>query len=265
MTSTANMKQHLIFISRQITKFEKILSDSPPGTLYIRTNRTGRIICTKYLKESDGSSHEIYLGIQNSEITPLANKRYAQIALRDLYKEKKLLERNLTYHSEKRQLEQFLRRHPAILTMISPGLRPMDQLAREWAEQPYPRSTKYPDALKYPTVIPKLLVRSKAEADLAGRFQHFGVPFHYEELLSANGEELAMDFVLLNARTGRKYYWDHRGMSDDPAYLQKVHYCEKRYLEMGIIPWVNLIVTTETRNDPLDIPWVDELIQHFLL
>ena len=136
---------------------------------------------------------------------------------------------------------------------------------KEWSMQPYRRNEKYPEGLKYSTIIPDLKVRSKAEADLVSRYCHFNIPFRYEEVNIINGEALAIDFTLLNIVSGRKLYWDHRGLSDDPGYLKKVHHCEKLYLEAGIIPWVNMIVTTETKDAPLDLQWVDTLIEFFLL
>ena len=74
-----------------------------------------------------------------------------------------------------------------------------------------------------------------------------------------------MDFTLLNVRSGSIYYWDHRGLSDDLQYLKKTHYCEEQYLKKDIIPWVNLIVTTETKDHPLDIQWVNQLIEYYLM
>ena len=109
------------------------------------------------------------------------------------------------------------------------------------------------------------MVRSKAESDLVAQFRQYGVPFRYEEMINCGGTELAMDFTLLNVRTASIYYWDHRGLSDDVKYLEKVHYCEKLYQKVGIIPWVNLIVTTESKDHPLDIQWVRNLIEYYLL
>ena len=171
----------------------------------------------------------------------------------------------LAYKYRSNKLEHFIKTHPEILDLISPNLRPMGQLAQEWSEEPYNRSQKHPETLKYSTVVRGLFVRSKAESDLVSRFVHFGVPFRYDEIYTINNEEVAIDFTLLNVRAGRKLYWDHRGMADDPGYLQKVHFCERIYLAAGIIPWVNMIVTSETKDTPLDIQWVDTLINYYLL
>ena len=196
------------------------------------------------------------LKIPNGTILDIINQDGSQ---------KKLVDKAIALYQRGSRLDEFIKAHPELMNLISPGLRPLNQLAREWMEKPYERNNKYPEDLRFSTVVPNLYVRSKAEADLVSRFMHFGVPFHYEEIQRIGREELAIDFTLLNVRAGRKLYWDHRGMADDPDYLKKTHYCEKLYLEAGIIPWVNMIVTAETKDSPLDIQWVDKLIDFYLL
>ena len=264
MTNITNLILRSNYLARQIGRMEQILKASPEGKLYLKKYKN-KIIYTKYAPMPDGTFKETYLNKGHPELAALANKKYAEKALADLYSEKRLVDKAIAFYQRSRQLDQFIDLHPEILDLISPVLRPLDQFAREWMEKPYQRSKKHPEDLKYPTVVPDLLVRSKAEADLVSRFFHFGVPFHYEEIQTINQEELAIDFTLLNVRAGRKLYWDHRGMADDPDYLRKTHYCEKLYLEAGIIPWVNMIVTAETKDSPLDIQWVDQLIGYYLL
>ena len=265
MINIKNLKLRSSYLARQIARMEQILTSSPEGKLYLKKRGNGNPFYTKYEQMPNSMLQEIYVSPDHPELTALANKRYAEQALKDLYPEKKLIDKAISLYQRESRLDHFIKAHPEILNLISPGLRPLDQIAREWMEQPYDRNKKYPEDLKFSTVVPDLLVRSKAEADLVSRFIHYGVPFHYEEVQIIDREELAIDFTLLNVRAGRKLYWDHRGMADDPDYLKKTHYCEKRYLEAGIIPWINMIVTVETKANPLDLQWVDSLIEFYLL
>ena len=265
MTNITNLILRSNYLAKQIGRMEQILKASPEGKLYLKKRSSGIPFYTKYEQISDGTLQETYLSPQHPEFTALANKRYAELVLKDLYPEKKLVDKAIALYQRGSRLDEFIKAHPELMSLISPGLRPLTQLAQEWMEKPYERSNKYPEDLRFTTVVLKLLVRSKAEADLVSRFMHFGVPFHYEEIQRIGQEKLAIDFTLLNVRAGRKLYWDHRGMADDPNYLRKTHYCEKLYLEAGIIPWVNMIVTAETKDSPLDIQWVDKLIDFYLL
>ena len=135
----------------------------------------------------------------------------------------------------------------------------------DWKNAEYNKSMKYPEKLIYTTVVPTLKVRSKSEADIVSRMEYYGVPYHYEELVLINNAYYAMDFTCRNIRTKQTWYWDHRGMMDNPDYIRKVISCENAYLSEGIIQGINLIVTTETKDNPLDLQWVDELIQFYLL
>ena len=125
-----------------------------------------------------------------------------------------------------------------------------------WKQTPYNRNMKYPDQLKFTTVVTDLLVRSKAEADIISRLEYYGVPYHYEEIQKIDNIPIAMDFTCLNLSTRQKIYWDHRGMLDNEAYIQKTLKCDAIFLNAGIVPWINLIVTTETKECPLEYPFL---------
>ena len=79
-----------------------------------------------------------------------------------------------------------------------------------------------------------------------------------------NRERIAIDFVCLNVHTGMLWYWDHQGMMDNAEYVKKTLHNEELLYSAGIIPWVNMIVTTETSSIPLDVQWVETIIKYYL-
>ncbi len=243
---------------------EEIINAAPQGFLSVR-KRKYSFEYSKTIRLPNGSFKEVFLKKEHPDIKPLAEKAYAEKELADLRREEKFVAREIRFLSEERKAPAFLISHPGIQRLLSPALQSLPDYAREWSSKSYRKNQKYPEQLKYKTVIDGLLVRSKAEADLVCQFQHYGIPFRYEELMFVGDQELAMDFTLLNVRSGSIYYWDHRGLSDDLQYLKKTHYCEEQYLKKDIIPWVNLIVTTETKDHPLDIQWVNQLIEYYLM
>ena len=214
----------------------------------------------------DGTRVEKYVNRQEMpEAINIARRMYAQKQLEDLKCQKHFLENIIKYQTHESAGDRFLAAHPGINSLISSGMPPQNDWAAQWKKQPYPRNMQYPDKLIYSTVVPDLKVRSKSEADIVACFELYKVPYHYEELTDFNGTTLATDFTCLNVKSGNIWYWDHRGMMDDPSYINKTLYCDSVYLKAGVIPFINLIITTETKEHPLDIQWVKRLIEYYLI
>ena len=87
-------------------------------------------------------------------------------------------------------------------------------------------ATSHPDAA--PGFLPQtksfkasngVTVRSKAELYIMNRLltvRHFDV--YYERPLTARGQTRYPDFTIRNKRTNTVFYWEHFGMTDNPAY-----------------------------------------------
>lgn len=198
------------------------------------------------------------------EAAKIARYMVAKYRLRDVNKVLKVLGAFKKALEGPFSFDIYLRKHPWLQAFLDTPLDLEDELLI-WKKQKYERNMKYPEGIKYTTIVPDLKVRSKSEADIVARLENFGVPYHYDEVSYINGVRINVDFVCMNVTTGKIWYWDHRGMLDNPSYIEKTLFCEKQFLNAGIILGKNLIVTTETANDPLSIPDVDAMIQLYLL
>lgn len=267
VTNLRNLSFRLQQLDLEIENCRKQLALAPEGSVFSRKITEDTYRYFKRVRLSDGSEKELYLGKKDrTEAVALAQKMHTEKRLQDLLQEKKLLRSVLTYQDTEPAADTFLKSHPGISKLLAESQE--NKLSDDnlrWKAMPYDRNPNYPEQLKYPTIIPGLLVRSKAEADIVSRLEFFGVPYHYDEVMNFNGKKIAMDFLCLNITTGNIWYWDHRGMLNHPDYIRKTLYCENIFLNAGIVPWINMIVTTETLEHPLDLQWVDLLIQHFLL
>ncbi|MBR3402930.1 MAG: hypothetical protein IKG67_11915 [Parasporobacterium sp.] len=267
ITNLRNLTFRLQQLDLEIEDCRQQLALAPEGAVFSRRISEDTYRYFKRVRFSDGSEKELYLGKKaRSEAVALARKMFTEKHLQDLLQEKKLLRSILTYQNTEPAADTFLKSHPGIGKLLAENQE--NKLSAEslcWKTMPYDRNPNHPEQLKYPTIMPGLLVRSKAEADIVSRLEYFGVPYHYDEVMNFNGIKIAMDFLCLNITTGNIWYWDHRGMLDRPDYIRKTLYCENIFLNAGIIPGINMIVTTETLDHPLDLQWVDQLIQHFLL
>ena len=73
------------------------------------------------------------------------------------------------------------------------------------------------------------------------------------------------DFIVLNVRTRKEYYWEHLGMLDDSNYVDHSFRKIAIYEKNGLIPGENLILSFESASAPLDILLLKQLIQKFCL
>ena len=64
-----------------------------------------------------------------------------------------------------------------------------------------------------------------------------------------DGITIYPDFVIRHPVTGEYYYWEHFGIMDEEDYRN--HACKKinLYCKNEILPFVNLIMTFETKNN----------------
>ena len=266
MTNRHNLKMRLQFLEKEILILQSQLSNAPKGTIVSRRMPDGTYKYYRRLALPNKSYKEFYLGNQNrKEALQLAEKMIAEKKIRDYQNEKRLLQRELAFQEKEPEAEVFLRQHQGIAALLREQEKQSEDPGLKWKNTPYNRSLKYPENLKYTTIVPGLMVRSKSEAMIVASLERHGVPYHYDECIIINGEQIAIDFVCLNVRTGVIYYWDHRGMLDNLNYINKTLYCENLFLNNGYIPWINMIVTTETQDHPLDLQWVDIIIEQYLI
>ena len=265
MESIHSISSRILYLQNEIEKKKQFVESIPPGKIFSRQDAYGIYRYFKGMKV-DGDFREIYLGKGSSdEIKVLAKKRIAELEIKDMQEELKRLKTVQKIRQQQSHVSHYLENHPGIAAVLKEDIDADANWGQIWKNQRYNRNFKYQEELKFSTVVPGLLVRSKSESVILGRLEHFNVPYHYDEIETVNGMQLAIDFTCMNVRTRRKWYWDHRGMLDDPVYIKKTLYCERQFLNGEIIPWVNMIVTAETKDHPLDMQWVDHLIQYYLL
>ncbi len=267
MSFQKKLSADIVRLNRESEQLQKMLNNTPEGKLIIRSRKNGRVEYYHKTTLLPGCFEEKYISADNSELAvKLAWKRYAALKLNDIQKMQQASQRYLDTITATPSSQTFLETHPLFKDLIYPLQLPTDERYRQWMQSDYPRKLDHADGLKYPTIVPQLYVRSKSEADIAARLVHYGVPFHFEEALNSGGIILYPDFKCICLSTGKFFWWEHQGKWDDEEYVKNnVFYREQQLYKAGLIPWKNLIITTETLNEPLDIQWIDEIIKHYLL
>ncbi len=141
-------------------------------------------------------------------------------------------------------------------------------------------------------------VMSKSEALIANILKDRGVPYHYEIAITPeiqldydrpiydigfdgklklvgyepkegfsplNGDTLHPDFLVLNRRTRMEYFWEHLGMVDNDEYCKKNLNRLLRFLDAGYRIGEEVIVSSESKENPLDTKKVNEIIDRYLV
>ncbi|MCR5442421.1 MAG: hypothetical protein K6E89_01575 [Sphaerochaetaceae bacterium] len=110
-------------------------------------------------------------------------------------------------------------------------------------------------------------VKSKSEVIIADRLTYYGVPYVYEVTTAKDAfEEMGRpDFLILNKRTGKEYFWEHLGRMGDPQYAARNQVKMEQFARQGILPGKNLIVSFECGERPLSTEYVDSIIKESLI
>ena len=72
------------------------------------------------------------------------------------------------------------------------------------------------------------------------------------------------DFTILDVSNRKEIYLEHFGMMDDDEYCNKAISKIQNYARYGIFAGKNLLLTFETRQNPLNTIYLEELLAEFL-
>lgn len=261
-----SLKNRVGFFDSAIAYFRKKLQNTPQGVLkavlihgkdrdsyqyYCREN--GHDATGKYLRKSDGDL-----------IRKLAQKEYYEKAIKVAEREKTLLCRFLEQSDEDALLKVYTGMNEGKRILVEPYVLPDHEYARRWQAKQYEGGRfEEGDPVYYTKRGDR--VRSKSEQIIADRLFDAGVPYRYEYPLPIEGSRpIYTDFTVLNKRTRNMYRWEHFGRMDDPKYRKTFFWKQFMYCQKGYIPGINLIMTFEDNENPLDTRYVDRLIEKFL-
>lgn len=208
----------------------------------------------------------VYISKKQKELSEkLALKKYLLLQLKELSHEKKALDSYLKHHSTKpSDSAELLTDNPDFQQLLAPFFKPISDICNEWLAAPYEKNIQYPEFLIHKSISGNLL-RSKSEALIDMLLFTNKIPFRYECALSLNDLTFFPDFTILHPKTGQIYYWEHFGMMDNPSYRQKTFEKLQIYANFGLLPFHQLITTYETKNSPLNMDTVQNIIQNIFL
>lgn len=256
--SYRHMLQQKNQIAKRIDVIEKQLKDLPEGKLNCARNGN---YCKWY--QSDGKTN-IYIPKKNQQLAEqLAAKKYLTFLKQDLQQENEAIEAYLKkHHCGLGQAERLLVEPSEYQKLLSPYFKTNSQELLDWQNSPFEQNTKFPENLIIKTSSGHY-VRSKSEAIIDMALFKRQIPFRYECALQLGKMIIYPDFTIRHPDTGEVYYWEHFGKMDDREYSKKVFMKLESYNTHGIIPNVQLIMTFETRDNPLSSETVENIIEQY--
>ena len=110
-------------------------------------------------------------------------------------------------------------------------------------------------------------MKSKSEIIIANRLHSFDIPYVYEERVTFDDGDhfIYPDFIVLNKRTRKQYYWEHFGKISDEDYVNKQQIKLEQYARNNIFPGDGLLVSFESKERSLSTEYVDLMIKKYLL
>lgn len=240
---------------------EVALEQAPKGNLRIccHGNRT-----QYYYKEKPHDGNGTYLRRRDREFAcELAQKEYNQKVLKAVKKELEMVERCLAGYPQVSAENVYENLHKERKKLVVPVRETDEQYVRRWEAVSYQGKGFGENTPEFYTAK-KERVRSKSEWIIADLLKQEGVPYRYECPCYLKGIGLVYpDFTVLNVRERKEYYWEHLGMMDDVAYVEKALQKIAMYEQNGIYPGERLILTYETRKNPLSQKMIMHVIEHY--
>ena len=191
----------------------------------------------------------------------LARRKYLETLQEDDRHELTALQSYLHQHQEGKAADM-LKESSVYHKLLSSSFESQSQDLIDWANSPYEKNTKYPEGLKFETSF-GLHVRSKSESMIAMMLQTYHIPFRYECALELGGITIYPDFTIRHPITGKFYYWEHLGMMDTRDYARRTSSKLMLYIENGFVISNNLILTSETKEEPLTPMNIEKTVQHY--
>ena len=267
------LKKVLRMLHKKQESSEKDTEGSPAGHLKI-THKNGRP--EFYHITETGSSRGQYIPVSQRDLAAqLAQKDYDLKVIKLIKREIVTLEKYLRQSEHGKTIEALYERLcPARRALIEAVTLSDEQYAERWKKMRLPAAVEgmpfAEDSQKYYTANGER-VRSKSEVIIADALLRNGVPYCYEVPLKlkriddAGKVTFHPDFLCLNVRTRREFYWEHFGMMDDADYKDNAVGKLNLYAENGFLPGNNLIITMESGVESLDTRVVEKMIKEFLL
>lgn len=241
---------------------EEALIGAPNGFL--------RICChgdrTQYYQRTDPKDFSgVYIQEKDIELAQkLAQKHYDKKVLASIEKELNATEKYLSSLQSQKPEQIYEKLHKERQKLITPIRKSDSEYVKEWEQVEY-RGKEFENGAPEFYSAKGERVRSKSEMIIADLLGKEAIPYRYEYPIYLKGfGNVYPDFTVLNLKERKEIYWEHLGMMDDTNYVEKTLRKITAYEQNKIFPGENLILTYETKTNPINLKIVRLMIERYL-
>ena len=247
-------------IQRRIDELQAELNTFPEGKLVCSLNKN------KYKwYVSDGHEKTYIPRSKRFLAEQMAKKKYLTYLLEDLKQEQQAINAYLKKQNDNQsKVERLLMTDYGCMELLGEHFSPRSEILKDWMNSAYERNTHYPEKLTVQTSF-GTYVRSKSEAMISSILKAYQIPFRYECILKLGGNTVYPDFTIRHPLNGNTLYWEHFGLMDDFEYAKKAYSKLQLYNSFGIIPSIHLITTYETKDNPLSMETIENIVKHYFV
>lgn len=193
---------------------------------------------------------------------------YKQIVI-ELKKRERVINRVLKQCDNSKLDQIYLHQCEGRRKIVTPIQEPKEIFIQRWMNEEYEASDRWDDDKNFFYTLKGEKVRSKAEKIIADELANYDVPYKYEYPLKLTvGKQIKIfrpDFIVLNCESRKEYILEHLGMMDKLSYynfnLNKLHVFEQNGYLLGI----NLLITHETSDSPIDVLTLRKYIEEYFI
>lgn len=238
------------------------ISVFPEGRLEISYHHKNKV---QYYRKLSTMDRGTYIKVKDKDLAiKLAQKDYDQKVLKSIDKELQAIKKFKSSFPKITAEHVYEKLHRERQKLVDPITLPTDAFLKQWEEFVY-EGKGFDDNMPELYTDKNERVRSKSEVIIADSLYKANIPYRYEcPLELINGLVIYPDFTLLNTKTRENVYWEHLGMMDDGNYAEKAIQKINTYMQNGIYLGKNLLVTFETRNNPINHRTIDVIINEYL-
>lgn len=248
-------------LANVIRKTEKRLQRAPEGS--VRVIRHGNGVQFYLRKGSDTSG--VYMPAADREkAISLLQKRYDYLIAKAAKEQLNVIERFLNKYDPDKLKEIYESLPEFRRSLITPEELSDQAFLKQWSAYDYePKAFQEGSPEHYTSSGER--VRSKSEVMIADALKQAGIPYRYECPLQLGNMTIHPDFCILRVRDRETLYWEHLGMMDDPEYCNNAIHRIRCYEYYGIYPGINLILSMETSQIPINTAVIRKLIDAYCI
>lgn len=206
-----------------------------------------------------------YISKENIQIAKdIAQQDYNEQLLKALQEEVDVLNKFLQTYPAENVEKVYEKLHKGRKKLVTPWIEPEEDFLNKWQEYVFQGLGYTEDTPEFYTQRGER-VRSKSELIIADMLEKEKIPYRYECPIFLKGYgKVYPDFTVLNIKKRKEFYWEHLGMMDDHVYAENAIRKIKNYEQNGYCVGLDLILTFESKNVPINQKQIANIIERFL-